>query len=141
MAASKPTNLQLTAPNPTVGVSLLAMAASKPTNLQLNTTIPTLGASLLAMAARQPTHYLQTACIPCGSWLASDGGLAVDYFLIELRDRRLRYFGLKTRSQKIAAYGSSYRGCRATLYCEISRFLSATTGVPGVSVSGPRQSL
>jgi len=72
------------------------MAASKLTNLQLNTTIPTVGASLLAMTARQPTHYLQTACIPCGSWFASDGGLAADHFLIELSDRRLQSLELKS---------------------------------------------
>jgi hypothetical protein len=31
--------------------------------------------SLLAIATYQPTNFLQTACNPCGSWLASDGGL------------------------------------------------------------------
>jgi len=52
MAAYEPTNLQLPAPNPTVGVSLLAMAAYEPTNLQLPAPNP-----------------------KCGSWPASDGGL------------------------------------------------------------------
>ncbi|EJZ59837.1 hypothetical protein I1A_004190 [Pseudomonas fluorescens R124] len=33
MAAYEPTSLHLTTPNPTVGVSLLAMAAYEPTNL------------------------------------------------------------------------------------------------------------
>ena len=30
---------------------------------------------MLAKAAYRPTHCLQRACNPCGSWLASDGGL------------------------------------------------------------------
>ena len=51
MAACEPTNLQQTAPIPTVGASLLAKTAWQPTNLQLNTPIPTVGASLLAKAA------------------------------------------------------------------------------------------
>ncbi|MFJ2284133.1 hypothetical protein ACIOUG_23825, partial [Pseudomonas sp. NPDC087803] len=89
------TNLQLNAPNPPVGASLLAMAACKPTNLhltpfnpcgswlasdgglpatnlQLNTPNPTVGASLLAMAACKPTNLHLTPFNPCGSWLASD---------------------------------------------------------------------
>ncbi|WP_192564144.1 hypothetical protein [Pseudomonas gozinkensis] len=41
------------------------------------------GASLLAMAAYEPTNLLQVACNPCGSWLASDGGLTADLFLAD----------------------------------------------------------
>jgi hypothetical protein len=40
--------------------------------------------SLLAIAACQPTILLLTARNPCGSWLASDGGLAADQFLTEV---------------------------------------------------------
>ncbi|RBL70525.1 hypothetical protein C3E98_015845 [Pseudomonas sp. MWU13-2625] len=36
------------------------------------------GASLLAMAALQPTNFQLNAFNPCGSWLASDGGLTAD---------------------------------------------------------------
>ena len=36
------------------------------------------GASLLVMAAWQPTKLPQMHTVPCGSWPASDGGLAAD---------------------------------------------------------------
>jgi hypothetical protein len=56
MAAYEPTTLQLPAPNPTVGVSLLAMAAYEPTNLQLPALNPTVGAGLLAKRPAQPPN-------------------------------------------------------------------------------------
>jgi hypothetical protein len=49
-------------------------------------------ASLLAMAACQPTTLYPNASSPCGSWLASDGGLPD--VLILWSCRRLRSFDL-----------------------------------------------
>jgi len=58
MAAYEPTNLQVNAPNPTVGVSLLAMAAWQPTSLLQMYSIP-VGAGLPAMAASHPPQNRQ----------------------------------------------------------------------------------
>ena len=76
MTTSQPTNLQLTTPNPIVGVSLLAMTTSQPTNPQLTTPNPIVGVSLLAMTTSQPTNLQLTAPQSnCGSELAREGGL------------------------------------------------------------------